>query len=107
MFIESLIPDRVLANRFLHTFGGGFLVVLVCFLAIKDSNTTVNKFQFFIISISMAALFGTANEILEFILQNLLGLTAAYTINDTWLDLISNTIGSIIGVIALMPFKKA
>ena len=106
LIISSLIPDLEWSNRILHTFGGGFLIVLVTFLATKDSGTKINAFQFFIVGISAGALFGVANEIFEFILQNRFGFIFANSINDTWLDLISNTIGSIFASLFMAPFIK-
>ena len=103
---SSLISDLEWSNRILHTFGGGFLIVLVTFLAIKDSKTKINAIQFFIVGISVAALFGVANEIFEFILQNRFGFMFANSINDTWLDLISNTIGSILASLFMALFIK-
>ncbi len=107
LVMSSLISDPEWSNRTLHTFGGGFLIVLVTFFAIKDSGTKINVFQFIIIGISIAALFGIANEIFEFILQNYFGFIFADSINDTWLDLISNSIGSILASVFIVPFKKS
>lgn len=106
LIVSSLILDPEWSNRFLHTFGGGFLIVLAAFLAIKDSRTKVNAFQFIVVGISIAAVFGTANEILEFVLQSKFGFMFANSINDTWLDLISNTVGSTVASVLLAPFIK-
>lgn len=106
LVLSSVLLDPELANRILHTLGGGSLIVFVCFLAIKDSKTKINRFQFFTIAISVATLFGVANEIFEFILQNHFGFIFANSINDTWLDLISNTIGAILASVCLIPFLK-
>jgi hypothetical protein len=103
-FISWSIPDPVLGNRFLHIFGGGFLALMVCFLVVKDSRIHITRFQFFVFSFLIVTTLGAANEILEFILQNLGWLTAATTVNDTWLDLISNAAGIIIGTVAFTPF---
>lgn len=90
------IPDLELSNRFLHGFGGGFMAFLVCFLAIKDSKLPIKKFQFFVFSILIVVTLGVANEILEFFLQNYFDVIASSSINDTWLDLISNIVGATI-----------
>ena len=47
---------------------------------------------------------GVANEIMEFILQNYAGFTFSTSINDTWYDLTSNVVGSIISALCFLPF---
>ena len=106
LVISGLISDPEWSNRILHTFGGGFLIVLVTFLVIRDSNTRINAFQFIVTGLSVAALVGIANEIFEFILQNQFGFMFANSINETWFDLISNTVGSIIASLLIVPFVK-
>lgn len=91
--ILMLTPDLILRNRLQHGLGGGFIAFLVCFFAAQDSKVRMTRFQFIALSILIVTSLGAANEILEFYLQNYLGLTMATTLNDTWLDLISNTIG--------------
>ena len=80
------------------------MAIVVCFLAIKDSGVRVRKFQFLIISILVATALGVMNEILEFFLQNYFGFISSATVNDTWLDLISNTVGILIATTILTPF---
>ncbi|MFZ2252730.1 MAG: hypothetical protein WAW13_00985 [Minisyncoccia bacterium] len=103
-FIAFNISDIELSNRFLHGFGGGFMAFLVCFLVVRDSKVRINKFQFLILSILIVTTLGVANEILEFLLQNFAGFTIAVTINDTWLDLVSNTVGSLLAAACFVPF---
>lgn len=106
LVLSSSISDPELANRILHTLGGGSLVVLICFLATRDSGQRISKFQFFVIGICIATLFGVANEMFEFVLQNNFGLMFANSINDTWLDLISNTTGVLLATACLTPFIR-
>lgn len=103
-FIAFNIQDPEIGNRFLHGFGGGFTALLVCFLAVKDSNLQIRKFQFTIFSLLVVTALGVANEILEFFLQNYTGIVFSTSVNDTWLDLISNTVGMLIAVISFTPF---
>jgi drug/metabolite transporter superfamily protein YnfA len=99
------IPDPEFSNRVLHAYGGGFLATLVCFLALRDTQININKFQFFVITISTVTTLGVGNEILEFYLQNYAGFTFfSTTPNSTWHDLISNLIGNIIGIGTLICF---
>ena len=101
-----LIPDVELANRVLHVLGGGVLIVIVCFLSIKDSGVTINMFQFFVIGILIATMCGVINEIAEFILQSQFGFIAAHSVIDTWLDLTSNTIGAVVASACIAPLMR-
>ncbi len=102
--VSVLIADLELANRILHVFGGGFLAFLVCFLVVRDSKVAVTRFQFVVLSFLVVVALGVANEIAEFFLQNYLAYTAALTINDTWLDLISNVVGASLAAFIFTPF---
>lgn len=102
-YIAFSIPDFEWSNRFLHAFGGGFMAFLVCYLAARNSGVPMNKFQFFVLSALTVIALGVANEIMEFIMQNYAGMNFTTTINDTWLDLISNTIGLLVAAIILTP----
>lgn len=97
-------PFDVLDNRILHIFGGGFLALLLCYLAERDSKLSITVFQFVFLSFCVAMTLGVGNEILEFVLQNYFDITAARSINDTWLDLISNALGAIIACALFAPF---
>ncbi len=104
-----LIPDIAIANRLLHALGGGFMAFFICFLVTKDINLPITKFQFLFISFLTVTSLGVANELAEGFLQNYTSMVFAPTINDTWLDLASNTIGAMIGSIffgALFKGKK-
>ncbi len=103
-FTAFNIHDPELSNRFLHGFGGGFMALFVCFLAARDSGVHVKRFQFVLFSLLVVTALGVANEILEFILQNYIRMVFSISINDTWLDLISNTVGMLIAVVGLAPF---
>lgn len=107
LLLSLAIPDIALSNRFLHAFGGGFVPFLICFLAARDSKVKINKFQFLVFSFLIVTAFGVANEILEFFLQHYTYLIFAYTIDDTWLDLISNTVGAGFGAICFTIFFTA
>ncbi len=100
------IQNLWLANRILHIFGGGFAGFLACFLAARDSRIQITKFQFFVFSVLIVLALGTANELLEFFLQEYFGFISATTVTDTWLDLASNTVGIIIASICFVPFHK-
>jgi len=102
--IAFRIPNEQLSNRFLHAFGGGFLAFLICFLIVKNTNLQLTKFQFFIFSFLLVTAMGVTNEILEFFLQNYAGFIFSASVNDTWLDLISNAVGALIAGAVLVPF---
>ncbi len=100
------IPDLEFANRLQHAFGGGFLAFLICFLAIKDAGVKISKFKFFIFSALIVTALGVVNESMEYVLQNYFGFTLMFadSINDTWLDLVSNTVGIAIAGVCFTPF---
>jgi hypothetical protein len=103
-YLSFTISNIEIANRILHIFGGGFLAFWVCFLAVYDGRLKINKFQFFIFTILFVTALGVLNEIIEFFLQNYAHMMMAPDINDTWLDLISNTIGLIFASLIFVPF---
>lgn len=105
-FISYNIPSLSWGNRIIHTFGGGFLAYLTCFLAVKDSRLKIGRIRFFIFSALLVVALGVFNEIAEFVLQNYFNFWAAPTINDTWLDLISNSVGILLSAICFTPFLK-
>ena len=100
------IEDLELSNRILHIFGGGFLAYFVCFLVAKDLTLQVSRFHFIVFSLLVVSALGVANEIIEYFLQNYTSLSFATSANDTWLDLMSNSIGAFIGTVLLTPFIK-
>lgn len=104
--ISGQIPDLDWSNRFLHVFGGGFLSSLICFLVVLDSKLSITKFRFFVFSFLIVLSLGVANEILEYFLQEFTSLSFANTANDTWMDLISNTVGALIALVCLAPFIR-
>jgi hypothetical protein len=104
--INYSIEDVELGNRIIHAFGGGFLAYLVCFLAAKDSQLSVDNLKFFIFAFMLVMTLGIVNEVAEYFLQNHLNFTAAPTINDTWQDLMSNIAGALIAGLCFTPFIK-
>ncbi len=102
--VSEIMPDKELGNRILHMVGGGVLVAVICFLAVRDSRSPIDRFQFFVFSFLLASTLGVANEIAEAILQNITGLPFANSINDTWFDLISNTVGALVAGTVLTRF---
>jgi hypothetical protein len=99
----NLVEDRQLANRIEHAFGGGFLAFLVCYLVARDMGRPITRFQFFVLSFLVVTALGVANEVLEFFAQEYFGVVLAKNLNDTWLDLISNTTGALIGAALFVP----
>lgn len=105
--VMNIVEDRQIANRIEHAFGGGFLAFLVCYLVARDMGRPITRFQFFVLSFLVVTALGVANEILEFIAQEYFGVYFAKNLNDTWLDLISNTIGAGIGATVFVPMLNA
>lgn len=98
------ITDIFWSNRFLHGFGGGFMAVFVCYFAARQGLPQITKLQFASFAILIATTLGVGNEIMEFVLQHYGGIIFAEHVEDTWLDLVSNSIGIIIGIMLLTPF---
>ncbi len=105
--ISEVVTDRDLGNRILHSLAGGFTATLLCFFAMRDSCTNITRLQFAIFTFLIVMSLGVANEITEFAGQNLGLYVFSTSINDTWLDLVSNTVGAIVGCVALTPFVKS
>lgn len=103
-FAASYLPNEWWGNRLLHFMGGGFLPFLVCFLAAKNSGQQITRFQFLVFSMLVVMALGIGNEIIEFFLQHYFHLTFARTVDDTWLDLASNLLGTISGAALFTPF---
>jgi hypothetical protein len=102
--VSYQIPNEQLGNRLIHAIGGGFLTYIIAFLAVKDSRLQINKTRFFIFTFLLVMTLGVFNEIVEFFLQNYFNFQAAPNINDTWLDLISNTVGILLAAAIFTPF---
>lgn len=105
-FGSFLITDPELSNRVLHALGGGFLGILMCWLAARDSGVRMTRFQFAVLSGLIVLALGVGNEVLEFGLQEFAGITFARTIDDVWLDLVSNVVGVTLGILALTPLHR-
>lgn len=102
--ITFLIPDLELGNRILHGFVGGFLTFLICFLVVRDGGFNITKFQFFIFSLLVVTALGVLNEHVEYFLQTYVRLLFYSNPKDTWLDLLSNTVGILLSAACLVPF---
>jgi len=90
------VSDWQLANRILHTFGGGFAAYLVCVLAARDIGLSIGRLRFFIVATLIVTAIGVANEHVELALQSFAHLRFAASVSDTWLDLASNTAGIVL-----------
>ncbi len=104
--LSAVVPNEELGNRILHSMGGGFTAMLMCFYAARDSKVVITRVQFFVFSFLLVTALGVGNEIAEFFGQYYTSLVFAPTINDTWLDLISNTVGILLGAAVFVPFFK-
>ncbi len=107
LIVVILVPDPALSNRIQHAFAGGFAAFLVCYLAVRDLNISINKFQFFVFSSLIVTALGVGNELAEFIFQEYIPIFPfqfAETPIDTWLDLVSNSVGVIVGALCFTPF---
>ena len=92
--ISFVIPNDFWANRWLHAVGGGMTGFILYWLAVRDSHTSLNTTQFFVLGFLLVTALGVANELMEMILQLAHIEIAAATVTDTWFDLASNTVGA-------------
>lgn len=102
--VTFLIPDLETGNRVLHLFVGGFLGTLICFLVARDGGFRISRLQFFIMSLLIVTALGAFNEHIEYFLQTYVRYLFYSNPKDTWLDLLSNTTGILIGNACLLPF---
>lgn len=102
--VTFMIPDLEWGNRVLHGFVGGYLTFLICFLVTKDGGFKITKFQFFVFSLLVVIALGVLNEHVEFFLQTYVRVIFYSNPNDTWLDLLSNTVGILLSGVCLVPF---
>jgi hypothetical protein len=100
------IPDKEFANRVQHALAGGFNIVLVTFLVRRDFEIRLTWLQFIIVSILLVGFFGICNEILEYFMQVYFNIIFSPNALDTWLDLISNYAGAVLGILSFGYFAK-
>ena len=106
IYVVVSTPDPWISNRIEHALGGGFIATTMCYLAVRDSKIQLSYLQFFLITLMFVTMLGVGNEILEFICQHYYGYISSSSVEDTWLDLISNTLGIIAGLICFTPLIK-
>ena len=102
LIVVWIIPDPALSNRIQHAFAGGFAAYLVCILVVRDLKLPMRQFQFVVFSILTVTALGVGNEVAEFMFQEYIPLFPflfAETPIDTWLDLVSNSVGIAVGAI--------
>lgn len=107
ILIAISIPDPELSNRILHGLAGGFMAFFVCFLVVRDYKTPISTFQFFIFSALMVTALGVVNELAEFFIQHytpFFHIVFSASPLDTWLDLVSNTVGILVAAVCFVPF---
>lgn len=104
--VSFSIHDKQLSNRVLHAFAGGFTAFAVNFLAARDAKVEIGRMRFFIFAILIVTAMGVGNELIEFFLQKYYHFIFSPTVYDTWLDLFSNLIGTLIAGMVFNPFVK-
>lgn len=106
--ISFSILDEALSNRFLHGFGGGFMAAFSISLSFRDMGFQGSALQYSVFLLFGVSFLGVCHEITEFLLQvtEVTHHLYATTITDTWLDLLSNTTGCVLGILLLFPLIK-
>ena len=106
LWAVQLVPDTFWANRLQHAFGGGFMALVVYIFALRDSDISLRIFQAVIFGILIVTALGVGNELLELTLQTFTGVQFTHYLTDTWLDLLSNTVGVLAGAFLLFPWYQ-
>ncbi len=97
------IPDLEWSNRFQHAIGGGFLAFFICFRVAHDTHIPIRRLQFFVWGFLVVTTLGVANELVEFFLQTVTSLVFTTRLEDTWLDLLSNSVGTLVAAAVFVP----
>ena len=98
LVVANIVIGGELGNRIQHAFAGGFAAYMTYFFALKDSKIKLPFLKIAVFGFFLVTTLGVLNELAEFSAQHFLGLTFATTIEDTWLDLASNTFGILISI---------
>ncbi|MBI5138281.1 MAG: hypothetical protein HZA95_00600 [Candidatus Vogelbacteria bacterium] len=106
MYLVFATPSEWWGNRIQHALGGGFVATMVCYLAVKDSKIKLSYLQFIFATLMLVSLLGVGNEVVEYLAQHFLDIISAATVDDTWLDLVSNLVGIAVGLICFTPFIR-
>ena len=101
LIFANLVMGGEFVNRIQHAFAGGFAAYMTYLFALKDSKTNLPFFKTAIFGFLLVTTLGVLNELAEFFAQHFTNLTFATTIEDTWLDLVSNTFGIILAIILI------
>lgn len=101
----NFFSDPVLGNRFLHAFGGGFVLFLVINAALEDAKIRLGRLVLFVVGFMIVTLLGLFNEVLEAFLQQHVDFVFAPNLTDTLLDLVSNTIGFVVAYLVSLKSK--
>ncbi len=104
--ISIFFTELEFGNRIQHAVGGGFLVVLMLFLVVRNAKLDITKVQFFLFGVMLATTLGVFYELLEMLGEFSTNIVFQTGIYDTWLDLLSNTAGAFIGGAVLSLFLK-
>jgi hypothetical protein len=100
------VPDQTIGNRLLHALGGGFLSFLICYRVAVDTRVAMSSFQFLVFGALVVTALGVGNEILELFFAVYLRADFQSDGYDTWLDLVSNTVGAGIGAAVFVPLLR-
>lgn len=94
--LTACFPSEWWGNRFEHAVGGGVVCSLVFLLAIRDSKTMLSQYRYIVMSVLVVTFFGVCNELVELVGQAMYPSTLIFsaTVYDTWLDLLSNMVGT-------------
>lgn len=93
---SMLFPEWSFGNRLQHALGGGALMVFVVYRVLVDTQIRIRPLQFVVLSVLIATSAGVAYELLEFLGEMLTQMSFQSGTYDTWLDLLSNSVGALL-----------
>ena len=102
-----LVPNVWWGNRVQHAFGGGFVILFICYRAAVDAQLDIARLKFVIFSAFIVTALGVCNELIELTLQTYTHYVFSSTVTDTWFDLASNTVGLALGSVVFAPLIGA
>lgn len=92
---SMVFPEWEFGNRLQHALGGGALVVFLLYRALRDTHIALRPLQFIVLGVLVASTLGVGYELLEFLGEVSTPLSFQTNSYDTWLDLLSNTVGAL------------
>ncbi len=100
--LTVFFPTSFWADRIQHAIGGAGVLMLTWYLALKAASISVSRPTFFVLGFLIVTTLGVGYELLEFLGEMTTSFVFQTSQYDTWLDLLSNTVGALVSGAILM-----